>query len=86
MSEANKALLRRWCDDGFNRGNVALADELYDLDVLLSRTGRWRSVRTGGSETICDGIGKRDVINIKPVVCPALNESLVAYRQFCVLR
>jgi len=34
MSEENKALLRRWCDDGFNKRNVELADELYDADVF----------------------------------------------------
>ena len=34
MSEANKALLQRWCDEGFNKGNVAVADELYDADVV----------------------------------------------------
>jgi steroid delta-isomerase-like uncharacterized protein len=34
MSEANKALLRRWCNEGFNKGNVELADELYDADVF----------------------------------------------------
>ena len=33
-SEANKALLQRWCEEGFNKGNVALADELYDADVV----------------------------------------------------
>lgn len=34
MSEGNKTLLRRWCDEGFNKGNVELADELYDADVI----------------------------------------------------
>jgi steroid delta-isomerase-like uncharacterized protein len=34
MSEGNKTLLQRWCDEGFNKGNVELADELYDVDVV----------------------------------------------------
>ncbi len=29
MSEENKALLRRWVEEGFNKGNLALLDELY---------------------------------------------------------
>jgi steroid delta-isomerase-like uncharacterized protein len=33
MSEVNKGLLHRWCDEGFNKGNVDVADELYDADV-----------------------------------------------------
>ena len=34
MSEANKALVRRCGEEGFNKGNVDLADELYDADVF----------------------------------------------------
>ena len=34
MSEANKALVRRWGEEGFNMGNVDLADEVYDADVF----------------------------------------------------
>jgi len=34
MSEKNKALLHLWCNDGFNKGNVELADKIYDADVL----------------------------------------------------
>jgi steroid delta-isomerase-like uncharacterized protein len=34
MSEVNKSLIRRWGEEGFNKGNVALADELYDANVL----------------------------------------------------
>ena len=34
MSEENKALLLRWCNEGFNKGNVELADELYDANVI----------------------------------------------------
>jgi steroid delta-isomerase-like uncharacterized protein len=33
MSEVNKQLLRRWCDEGFNKNNMAIADEVYDADV-----------------------------------------------------
>jgi len=29
MSEENKALLRRWLEEGANKGNLALFDELY---------------------------------------------------------
>ncbi len=34
MSDANKALLRRWVDEGFNKGNVGIVDELYDAEVV----------------------------------------------------
>ena len=33
MSQENKGILHRWCDEGFNEGNVELADQLYDVDV-----------------------------------------------------
>jgi len=33
MSEINKALLHRWCDEGFNKGNVDVADEVYHANV-----------------------------------------------------
>jgi steroid delta-isomerase-like uncharacterized protein len=34
MSETNKALIRYWCDEGFNRNNMAIADEVYASDVF----------------------------------------------------
>ena len=34
MSEANKALVQRWGDEGFNKRNVSLSDEIYDQDVF----------------------------------------------------
>ena len=34
MSESNKALLHLWCNDGFNKGNVELADKIYDANVF----------------------------------------------------
>jgi steroid delta-isomerase-like uncharacterized protein len=33
MSEANKALIRHWCDEGFNKNNMAIADQVYAADV-----------------------------------------------------
>jgi steroid delta-isomerase-like uncharacterized protein len=34
MSETNKALLRHWCEEGFNKNNMTIADEVYDADVV----------------------------------------------------
>src|SRR6516225_5034755 len=33
-SETNKALIHRWADEGFNKNNVAVADEIYDENVF----------------------------------------------------
>lgn len=33
MSEANKALIRLWCNEGFNKNNMAIADEVYADNV-----------------------------------------------------
>jgi steroid delta-isomerase-like uncharacterized protein len=32
-TEANKAAIRYWADEGFNKNNLAIADEVYDADV-----------------------------------------------------
>jgi predicted ester cyclase len=34
MSEINKALIRRWCSEGFNKNNMAIADEVYGANVI----------------------------------------------------
>lgn len=34
MSERNKALIRHWCDEGFNKNNMAIADEVYAANVF----------------------------------------------------
>jgi steroid delta-isomerase-like uncharacterized protein len=34
MSEANMRLIRHWCDEGFNKNNMAIADEVYDANVF----------------------------------------------------
>jgi len=34
MSEANIKLIRYWCDEGFNKNNMAIADEVYDAKVF----------------------------------------------------
>ena len=33
MSEAHKALIRLWADEGFNKNNMAVANEVYAADV-----------------------------------------------------
>ncbi len=38
MSEENKALLRRWIEEGFNKGNLALLDEIFPDCVYHSPT------------------------------------------------
>jgi steroid delta-isomerase-like uncharacterized protein len=34
MSEGNKALIRYWCDEGFNKNNMTIADEVYAANVF----------------------------------------------------
>jgi len=34
MSEENKALIHYWCDEGFNKNNMAIADEVYASNVF----------------------------------------------------
>jgi steroid delta-isomerase-like uncharacterized protein len=34
MSDANKALIQLWCDEGFNKRNMAIADQVYAADVF----------------------------------------------------
>jgi steroid delta-isomerase-like uncharacterized protein len=36
MSEANKALIRHWCNEGFNKNNMAVADEVYAANVYYN--------------------------------------------------
>ena len=33
MSDANKALIRLWAEEGFNKNNMAVADQVYDTNV-----------------------------------------------------
>src|ERR1700694_3642656 len=33
-TEQNKATIRKWVEEGWNKGNLALADEVYTADVL----------------------------------------------------
>jgi predicted ester cyclase len=35
VQEANKALARRWFREGWERGNVDIADEIFDRDLML---------------------------------------------------
>jgi steroid delta-isomerase-like uncharacterized protein len=39
MSEANKAVLRRWVDDGLNQGNLDFLDELFAGDFVYHGPG-----------------------------------------------
>lgn len=34
MSDANKALIRLWAEEGFNKNNMAVADKVYAADVF----------------------------------------------------
>jgi steroid delta-isomerase-like uncharacterized protein len=34
MSEANKSLIHYWATEGFNKNNMAIADEVYDANVF----------------------------------------------------
>src|SRR6185436_7976686 len=40
--EQNKALVRRWIDEGFNKKNPAIVDEIFVEDIVISgqRIGR----------------------------------------------
>ena len=33
-TEENKALIRRWLEEGYNKGNIAVADEIIAADYL----------------------------------------------------
>lgn len=33
-TEQNKATIRRWVDEGWNKGNLAVVDEIYTADVV----------------------------------------------------
>jgi len=33
-TEQNKAIIRRWIDEGWNKGNLAVVDELYTANVV----------------------------------------------------
>ena len=33
-TETNKAILRRWIEEGWNKGNLAVADEVYTANVV----------------------------------------------------
>jgi steroid delta-isomerase-like uncharacterized protein len=33
-TEANKALVRRWIEEGWNAGNLSIVDEIYDPNVV----------------------------------------------------
>jgi steroid delta-isomerase-like uncharacterized protein len=33
MSDKNKAQIQLWCDEGFNKNNMAVADKVYDANV-----------------------------------------------------
>jgi steroid delta-isomerase-like uncharacterized protein len=34
MSDVNTQLIRHWCDEGFNKNNMAIADDVYDENVF----------------------------------------------------
>ncbi len=40
MSEANKAVVRRWAEEGFNKGNIDLLDELCAPNYVWHLGGR----------------------------------------------
>jgi steroid delta-isomerase-like uncharacterized protein len=33
-TEQNKALIRKWVEEGWNKGNLAVVDDVYTLDVI----------------------------------------------------
>jgi predicted ester cyclase len=43
--EKTKALIHRWVDEAWNKGNLAVADEIYDPNYILYRTGSPSIVR-----------------------------------------
>ena len=44
--EENKAIIRRWLEEGWSRGNLAVADELIDEDFVVHGAGG-QAVPTG---------------------------------------
>ena len=33
-TEQNKATIRKWAEEGWNKGNLAVVDEIYAADVV----------------------------------------------------
>lgn len=55
MSEGeNKVLVRRWFEEGINKGNLAIIDELFDPEVVSHghRTGDFRGTEDGPKRVI----------------------------------
>jgi hypothetical protein len=39
VSDENKVLARRWLEEGFNEGNLAVADEIFADDYVNRKSG-----------------------------------------------
>jgi steroid delta-isomerase-like uncharacterized protein len=62
----NKQLVRRWIDDGFAAGNLALADELIALDFV-------NHTPQPGQPPGREGLSPGDMTVVDELVAPALN-------------
>ena len=77
-TEQNKALIRRWVEEGWNKGNLAVADEVYaptvvqhdpnspmpvnDREALKMYAGGYRAAFPDLTFTIDDLIGEGDKV------------------------
>jgi len=52
--EENKVLVRRWIEEGVNKGNLAIIDELFDPDVVSHDhlAGDFRGTEDGPKRTV----------------------------------
>ena len=80
-TEDNKAIIRRWLDEGWTRGNLAVADELIDVDFVVHGAGgqavptgpegvkqlvsAWRTGFTDGRMIVNDMLAEGDKVVIR---------------------
>lgn len=80
-TEANKAIIRRWLEEGWSQGNLAAADELIDPNFVVHGAGgqvvssgpegakqlvsAWRAGFPDGRMTIDDLLAEGDKVGIR---------------------
>ncbi len=48
-TEDNKAIIRRWVEEGWNKGNLAVVDEVYAANVVQHDPGSPAPVTSSGA-------------------------------------
>lgn len=80
-TEENKAIIRRWLEEGWSRGNLAIADELIDSNFVVHGAGgqvvpsgpqgvkqlvaAWRTGFPDGQMSIDDLLGEGDKVVVR---------------------